>query len=161
MLCCVLLWLDTEQFYPYSSGSFHWYWGIHTHEATPQNMVNSSNFKWILVINGWGIYCEIPLIWMSLDFTDDQSTLVEVMAWCRQATSHYLSQCLPRSHHMVSLGHYELTKLHELGKANNITTTKLHTVQCRYSAVNFLQNPHKWQPIAHPLGWGIIIWGSP
>ena len=30
---------------------------------------------------------------MSLDFTDDQSTLVQVMAWCRQATSHYLSQC--------------------------------------------------------------------
>ena len=25
--------------------------------------------------------------------TDDKSTLVQVMAWCRQATSHYLSQC--------------------------------------------------------------------
>ena len=25
-----------------------------------------------------------------------QSTLVQVMAWCRQATSHYLSQCWPR-----------------------------------------------------------------
>ena len=34
---------------------------------------------------------------MSQDFTDDQSTLLQVMAWCRQATSHYLSQCLPRS----------------------------------------------------------------
>ena len=40
---------------------------------------------------------EIALLWMSLDFTDDQSTLVQVMAWCRQATSHYLSQCWPRS----------------------------------------------------------------
>ena len=54
-------------------------------------------FKWILVTDGWGISCEIALIWMSLDFTDDQSTLVQVMAWCRQATSHYLSQCWPRS----------------------------------------------------------------
>ena len=54
-------------------------------------------FKWILVIDGWGISCEIALIWMSLDFTDDQSTLVQVMAWCHQATSHYLSQCWPRS----------------------------------------------------------------
>ena len=55
-------------------------------------------FKQILVIDGWGICCasEIALIWMSLD-TDDQSTLVQVMAWCRQATSHYLSQCWPRS----------------------------------------------------------------
>ena len=54
-------------------------------------------FKQILVIDGWDISCEIALIWMSLDFTDDQSTLVQVMAWCRQATSHYLSQCWPRS----------------------------------------------------------------
>ena len=54
-------------------------------------------FKQILVIDDWGISCEIALIWMSLDFTDDQSTLVQVMAWCRQATSHYLSQCWPRS----------------------------------------------------------------
>ena len=51
----------------------------------------------MLVINGWDIPCEIALIWMSLDFTDDKSTLVQVMAWCRQATSHYLSQCWPRS----------------------------------------------------------------
>ena len=32
----------------------------------------------------------------SLDFTEDKSTLVQVMAWCHQATSHYLSQCWPR-----------------------------------------------------------------
>ena len=51
----------------------------------------------ILVIDGSGISREIALIWISLDFTDDQSTLVQVMAWCRQATSHYLSQCWPRS----------------------------------------------------------------
>ena len=49
------------------------------------------------MIDGWGISCEIAIIWMSLGCTDDQSTLVQVMAWCRQATSHYLSQCWPRS----------------------------------------------------------------
>ena len=54
-------------------------------------------FKQILVIDGWGICHEIALMWMPLDFTDDQSTLVQAMAWCRQATSHYLSQCWPRS----------------------------------------------------------------
>ena len=46
---------------------------------------------------GWGISNEIALRWMPLDLTDDKSTLVQVMAWCRQATSHYLSQCWPRS----------------------------------------------------------------
>ena len=57
-------------------------------------------FKGILVIDGWGISCKIALIWMSLDFTDDQSTLVPVMAWCCQATRHYhdyLSQSWSRS----------------------------------------------------------------
>ena len=54
-------------------------------------------FKHILVIDGWSISCEIALQWMSLDFTDDQSTLVQIMAWCHQAKSHYLSQCWPRS----------------------------------------------------------------
>ena len=34
---------------------------------------------------------------MPLDLTDDKSTLAQVMAWCHQATSHYLSQCWPRS----------------------------------------------------------------
>ena len=28
-------------------------------------------FKQILVIDGWGICCEIAVIWMSLDLTDD------------------------------------------------------------------------------------------
>ena len=34
---------------------------------------------------------------MPQDLTDDKSTLVQVMAWCRQATNHYLSQCWPTS----------------------------------------------------------------
>ena len=37
------------------------------------------------------------LRWMPQDLTDDKSTLVQVMAWCHQATSHYLNQCWPRS----------------------------------------------------------------
>ena len=55
------------------------------------------NFKLILVVNGWGISRETALTWMSLDHIYGKSTLVQVMAWCRQATSHYLSQWWPRS----------------------------------------------------------------
>ena len=33
---------------------------------------------------------------MPLDLTDNKSTLVQVMVWCRQATNPYLSQCWPR-----------------------------------------------------------------
>ena len=59
------------------------------------------NFRWVIfklisVTDGWDISCKIALRWMPLDLTDDKSTLVQVMAWCRQATSHYLNQCWPR-----------------------------------------------------------------
>ena len=60
------------------------------------------NFRWVIfklisVTDGWGISCKIALRWMPLDLTYGKSTLVHVMAWCRQATSRYLSQCWPRS----------------------------------------------------------------
>ena len=54
-------------------------------------------FKQGLVNGTWDITYEIVLRWMPLDLTDDKSTVVQVMAWCRQATNHYLSQCWPRS----------------------------------------------------------------
>ena len=37
--------------------------------------------------------------------TDHESTLVQVMVWCRQATKHYLSQCWSRS-----LSPYDITR---------------------------------------------------
>ena len=40
---------------------------------------------------------DISLRWTSVYLTNDQSTLVQVMAWCRQATSPYLSTCWLRS----------------------------------------------------------------
>ena len=41
-------------------------------------------FKLNLVIDGWGISSEIALWWIRilLQFTDDKSALVWVMAWC-------------------------------------------------------------------------------
>ena len=70
------------------------------------------NFRWVLfkpitVIDGWDTCCEIALRKMSLDLTDDQLTLVQVMAWYHQAPSHYLSQCWPRS-----LSPYGVTRPH-------------------------------------------------
>ena len=54
-------------------------------------------FKLILMIGGWGIFCKMTLKLMSMGLTDDKSTLVQVMAWCLTAPSHYLNQCWPRS----------------------------------------------------------------
>ena len=49
------------------------------------NYIVKVNFKLILIINVWGISCEIAHRWFSLDLTNDRSTLVQVMAWCHQA----------------------------------------------------------------------------
>ena len=40
-------------------------------------------FELSLVIDSWGLPCEITL----LHFIDEKSTLVQVMAWCHQASS--------------------------------------------------------------------------
>ena len=60
---------------------------------------NSKNgiFNLVLLIGIFRSPHDNALCWMPLDLTYDKSTLVQVMAWCRQATSHYLSQCWPRS----------------------------------------------------------------
>ena len=68
------------------------------------------NFRWIilkliLVISGWGGSCEIALRWTSVDLLGDRSTLVQVMAWCHQATNHYLSQCWP-----ISMSPYSVSR---------------------------------------------------
>ena len=64
-----------------------------THKLTHWPLGNlNETFQIISVIDGWSC-----LRWMSLDLTDDKSKLVQVMAWCHQAPSHYMSQCWPRS----------------------------------------------------------------
>ena len=40
---------------------------------------------------------EIAFSGVPMDLIDDKSTLVQVMAWCRQATNLHLRQCWPRS----------------------------------------------------------------
>ena len=54
-------------------------------------------FNLVLLIGIFTSAKDNALRWMPRDLTDDKSTLVQVMAWCRQATSHYLHHCWPRS----------------------------------------------------------------
>ena len=53
-------------------------------------------FKHILVIDDSDISCLIAISW---------KPQVQVMAWCREATSHYLSQCWP-----ISMSPYGITR---------------------------------------------------
>ena len=51
----------------------------------------------VLLIGIFTLSKDNALRWMPRKLTDDKSTLVQVMAWCCQATNHYLSQCWPSS----------------------------------------------------------------
>ena len=81
---CIIHWTKWCDFNSLAPGKFEWH-------------LRYLIFQIISVIDGWGIDCELALRRMSLDLNDDKSTLVQVMAWCRQATSHYLIQWWPRS----------------------------------------------------------------
>ena len=62
-----------------------------------ENIFQNVFFKLISWIDTLSNSCEIALRSMPQNPSDDKSTLVQVMAWCRQAASHYLSQCCPKS----------------------------------------------------------------
>ena len=60
----------------------------------------------MLILEIDSISCEITLRWMSQDFTDDKSTMVQVMAWGRRQKAITWANVDPNlCHHMVSLGH--------------------------------------------------------
>ena len=108
-------------------------------------------FKLILVNDGWGISQETALRLMPLDLTDDKSTLVQVMAWYRQATSHYLSQCWPRS--MSPNG---VTRRQWV----NSVVVKLEKVAPRFQVftpINICLHSHVYR-VYHILFWYRLIW---
>ena len=57
----------------------------------------SAIFNLVLLIGIFRASYDNALRWMSWDLPENKSTLVQIIAWCRQARSHYLSQCWPRS----------------------------------------------------------------
>ena len=54
-------------------------------------------FKLIIQNNGLGTNNEIAFVKITKNLTNEMSSLVQAVAWCHQATRHYLSQCWPRS----------------------------------------------------------------
>ena len=48
-------------------------------------------------ISSLAIGCATALRWMPQNVTNEKSLFVQIIAWCRQARSHYLNQCWPSS----------------------------------------------------------------
>ena len=101
---------------------------------------------------------------MSLDCTDDQSTLVQVMAWCRQATSHYLSQCWPRSisPYGITRPQWVNTSGAETGifqdhEVNTMAADALAPWVARTSATTVLTVQDKWLLALHEEGFQLPV----
>ena len=114
------IWCDLCKKFSGTSDSAECSWHMHTvlclallrlyHRKSPQkqrltnwplgdlNVISKKEiFNLALLIGIFNSSYDNVLWWMPQDLTDDKSTLVQVMAWCRQAASHYLNQCWPRS----------------------------------------------------------------
>ena len=82
---------------------------------------------------------------MSLDLADDKSVLVQVMASCRQATSHYQSQCWPWAKWRHYMGSNELSngEIKERGFGSPQTWTLNISLNCREATHNIVRYEHK------------------
>ena len=78
-----------QQQWPYTTGG--WHHPVNSLDTEGCGcIVKSTISKGTLLIEPFS--CEIPLVRLIQDFTDDQSTLVQVRAWCHQAPSLYQIQ---------------------------------------------------------------------
>ena len=97
---------------------------------------------------GWLLrhpFCEIALTWKPQDLTDDKSTLVQVMAWCRQATSQYLSQCWPSSLWPYGVTKPQRVKALTLSKMADIfQTTFWNAYSCKKVVVFWFECGFNW-----------------
>ena len=79
-----------------------------------KSWISNLSFKLIFVIDGWGIYRNIVLRWMSVEFTDDKTALAQIMVWCvRQQAITRANDDLDPYCYTVSLGDNELRWGHD------------------------------------------------
>ena len=98
-------------------------------------------FNLITQNSSLGIHYEM---WMPYNLTNKKSTLVQVMAWCHQAASHYLNQCCHRSMLLngairpgwIHLNSQKTSIAHPWGRDQN-STGKLWGIYCEYFGQKF------------------------
>ena len=74
---------------------------------------------------------------MPQDLTVDKSTLVQVMAWCRQATSHYLNQFWPRSSTPYGVTRPQWVE-------TQIPLAHLYTYMAKYQMEHYMNKAWRW-----------------
>ena len=98
------------------------------------------------MINIVSIFCEIAIRWMPQYLTDHKSTLVQVMVWCRQATSHYLSQCW-----LSSLSPYGVVRPQWVNDSNIIWLMISHIATIKSNMTIMAWHPYDAQCMKRPV----------
>ena len=123
--------------------------------------------------------CVIAFRWMPEDLTNENPTLVQVMAWCRQAPSHYLSQCWPRF--MLQYGvtrlqwvrclemhlqkptykKYELLLLKTLyvSSASHVSLPIFIYLSISYVKDSYIYRVWTWSSLGFQMSWHIVVLG--
>ena len=116
----------------------------------PRCHFKTAIFNLVLLIGILTSSKDNALRWMSRDITDDKSTLVQVMSWCRQATSHYLSQCWPSS-----MSPYDVTRPRwaKISNAINIVSPDHNELTLKVDVLLLWV----WQVDSHWVTWGIHL----
>ena len=95
---------------------------------------------------------DTTLRWIPRDFTDDKSTLVQVMAWCHQASSHYLNHCWPSSVPPYGITGPQWVKLYE---GSCITKLIPHESDVKPMTAHLVFENCIWKSLCH---WIISVW---
>ena len=90
-------WLETESTWQECFDTQIWHSINSLYPKRYQSNFNCAILQVVVMVIILSIYSEVALKWIPDEFTDDKLTLVQVMAWCHQATSQYLSQYWPKS----------------------------------------------------------------
>ena len=84
----------------------------------------------------WAMALKLISDWVPQNLNNERSTLVAVMAWCRQATSYYLSQCCPRS-----MSPYHITRSPWVNSKGHHTTSYTGLISSQFSEI---ESQSKW-----------------
>ena len=93
------------------------------------------NFKHIIQKSSWSFRCGINLWWRPQNFINEETTLAQVMPWCRQATSYCLSHSWPRSKLLYGVTRPQCVK--------DILVSK---ILLKASCCRYCSNANSWAP---------------
>ena len=87
-------------------------------------------FELVTQTSIFGPHCEMVLRWVPQNLTNQKSTMVQVMAWCHQATSHDLRQCGFRSMLPYDVTRPQLVNSRSAVVSRKITKSSLNSITC-------------------------------